>query len=88
MSADVIIIAAGKDDVLSVPSEALIREEEAYVIENGRAVRRKVKVGVGNWQAKEVLEGLREGETLITSVGIKGLKNGIKVRVVDELERP
>jgi len=29
MSADVIIIAAGKDDVLSVPSEALIREEEA-----------------------------------------------------------
>jgi HlyD family secretion protein len=88
MSADVIIIAAEKDDVLFVPSEALIREEEAYVIENGRALRRKVKVGVGNWQAKEVLEGLREGETLITSVGIKGLKSGMKVRVVDELERP
>jgi len=86
MSADVIIVADEKDGVLSVPSEALIREEEAYVIENGRAVKRKVKIGIGNWQSKEVLEGLSEGELLITSVALKELKPGVKVRVVESLE--
>jgi len=86
MSADVIIVADEKDDVLCVPSEALIREEEAYVIESGHAVRRKVKIGIGNWQSKEVLDGLREGEMLITSVSLKELKPGVKVRVVDSLE--
>ena len=86
MSADVIIVADEKDGVLSVPSEALIREEEAYVIENGRAVKRKVKIGIGNWQSKEVLEGISEGEMLITSVALKELKPGVKVRVVESLE--
>jgi HlyD family secretion protein len=86
MSADVIIVAEEKDDVLCVPSEALIREEEAYVIEKGRAVRRKVKIGIGNWQSKEVLDGLREGETLITSVSLKELKPGARVRIVESLE--
>jgi HlyD family secretion protein len=87
MSADVIIVADEKDDVLRIPSEALIREEEAYVIESGHAVRRKVKIGIGNWQSKEVLDGLREGEMLITSVSLKELKPGVKVRVVDSLEK-
>jgi len=86
MSADVIIVADEKEDVLFVPGEALIREEEVYVIENGRAVRKRVKVGLGNWQAKEVLEGLREGEAVITSVSVKGLANGVRVRVVDTLD--
>ena len=86
MSADVIIVADEKDGVLSVPSEALIREEEAYVVENGRAVKRKVKIGIGNWQSKEVLEGISEGELLITSVALKELKPGVKVRVVESLE--
>ncbi|MCX6376282.1 MAG: efflux RND transporter periplasmic adaptor subunit, partial [Armatimonadetes bacterium] len=72
--------------VLCVPSEALIREEEAYVIESGHAARRKVKIGIGNWQSKEVLDGLREGEMIITSVSLKELKPGVKVRVVDSLE--
>jgi len=86
MSADVIIVANEKDNVVCVPSEALIREEEAYVVENGRAVRRKVKIGIGNWQSKEILDGVREGETLITSVGLKDLKPGVKVHVVESLE--
>jgi len=86
MSVDVTIIADAKDDVVFVPTESLIREEIAYVVENGRAVRRGVKTGVGNWSTVEVLEGLREGDMLIKSVAIEGLKEGVKVRVVDKLE--
>lgn len=86
MSVDVTIIADEKDAVVYVPSESLIREEYAYVVEDGRAVRRDVKTGVGNWRTVEVLDGLEEGETLITSVAVKGLEEGVKVRVVDELK--
>mgnify|MGYP001244689690 CR=1 FL=1 len=88
MSADVIIVADEKPDVLYVPSEALIRDETAYVIENNRAVKRTIRAGIGNFLSREVLEGLKEGETLITSVTLKGLKNGVKVRLVDSLEEP
>ena len=86
MSADVTIIAQRKDNVILVPAESLIRDEYAYVLEGGRAVRREVKTGIGNWESQEILQGLREGETLITSVSVKGLEEGVKVRVVDELE--
>lgn len=86
ISADAVIIADEKEDVLIVPTEALIREEEGYVIENGRAVRKQVSVGIGNWKEKEVLSGLREGDLLITSVSVKDLRDGVKVRVVESLE--
>ena len=86
MSADVILVAEEKDDVLYISSEALIRGETAYVVVNGRAVRRTVEVGIGNWRTQEVLSGLSEGEQLITSVTIKDLKDGVKVRVVESLD--
>src|SRR5690606_13731772 len=67
MSADVIILLDEKEDALFVPSEALIRQRHAYIIKDGRAVRREIKPGIGNWNRTEVLEGLEEGDTLITS---------------------
>lgn len=85
MSSDVTIIVQSKENVLSVPSESLVRDEFAYVIEDGHAVHHNVKLGIGNWERQEVLEGLEEGQTIITSVAIKALKNGSKVRVVSEL---
>ena len=86
MSADVIVIAEKKEDVLLVPSEALIREEDGYVIKEGRAEKRMVTVGIGNWLEREVLDGLQEGETLITSITLKELRDGCKVNVVGSLE--
>lgn len=85
MSADVTLIADEKKDVLFAPSESLIRDEFAYVVEEGRAVRREVQLGIGNWERRELLSGLSENDLLITSVNIKALREGAAVRVVDEL---
>ena len=85
MSADVTIIADRKRDVLLAPSESLIRDEFVYVIQDGRAHRRDVTLGIGNWESREILGGIEEGETIITSVALKALAEGIKVQVVDEL---
>jgi len=86
MSADVIVITEEKEDVLLVPTEALIREEEGYVVKNGRAEKRMITVGIGNWLVREALDGVKEGETLITSIALKELTDGCKVNIVESLE--
>lgn len=86
MSADVVILAAEKADAVFAPAEALVREQFAYVIENGVAVRREITPGIGNWNRVEILEGLAEGEQLITSVSLRQLADGVPVRVVEALD--
>lgn len=85
MSADVTVIISEKDDVLYVPTESLIRDEYAFKVKGNRAIKTPVKVGIGNWETKEVLEGLEEGDTIITSVGIKGLSDGSRITIVPTL---
>lgn len=85
MSADVTVVAQKIEGAIYVPSESLIRNETAYVIVDDRAVERDVETGIGNWAYSQILSGLDEGETLITSIAVRGLDKGVKVRVVDEL---
>ena len=66
VNAHIIVWAA--DQVNKVPASALFRCAEAwcaFVVENGRAKRRTVKIGHRNAQEAEVLEGLAPGETVI-----------------------
>ncbi len=84
MSADVTLIVEEKDDVVFAPSEALVRESFAYVAIGNRAMRRDVKLGAGNWERREVLEGLSAGDQLITSVSLKQLTNGVKITIASE----
>lgn len=62
------IVVWTADAVNKVPASALFRCAEtwcAFVVENGRAKRRVVKVGHRNAQEAEVLEGLSPDETVI-----------------------
>ncbi|HEX73274.1 MAG TPA: hypothetical protein ENN65_08170 [Candidatus Hydrogenedentes bacterium] len=68
-----------------MPSESLIRDQIAYLIDQDRVVRRDVETGIGNWESREILSGLDEGEMVITSVAIRGLRPGVRVRVVEDL---
>ena len=47
---------------------------------------RDIKVGMGNWISMEIINGLKEGDEIISSLSIKELKDGVKIRVVDELD--
>jgi len=85
MSANVTVIAEKRDNVVHVPSEALVRDEYAYVIENNRLKRRNVELGIGNWEYQEVLNGVAAGERIVTSIGIKGLEDGMLVKEVAEI---
>jgi HlyD family secretion protein len=57
------------DDVLQIPASALFRFNDGwalFVMQNAKAIRREVKVGQRNGLSAEILEGLTEGEAVIT----------------------
>ncbi len=77
-SADVEIILDVRQNTLRIPSEALIEGRRVYVLGNdGTVEEREVKAGVANWDFTEILEGLSEGEQVVTSVDREGLANGV-----------
>jgi HlyD family secretion protein len=58
------------DNVLQIPTSALFRSESgdgwaAFAVENGRAVRRDVRIGQQAGLAVQILDGLAEGEEVI-----------------------
>jgi HlyD family secretion protein len=62
------------------------REEEGvFLVQNGVANFRPVKVGIAGDEYFEVVDGLRGGETIVagTYQAIRDLKDGSKVRVAD-----
>jgi hypothetical protein len=71
MNATCDFVTTRKKSVLYVPNEA-IKETDGgtvvTVIEKGKQVQRKVKVGISGNDYTEIVSGLREGETVVTTV--------------------
>ncbi len=72
--------------VLLIPLETVIPLEEGkavYVVEDGLAQRRQVKLGLIRGWSVQILDGLSEGDQLIV-VGHRFVSPGQKVRIVGE----
>lgn len=70
------------EDVLQIPASALFRVDDQwtlFVMENDRAKRRGVKVGQRNGLSAQILEGLAEGEAVITHPD-KTIEEGVGVK--------
>ena len=81
-SADLEVILEVRDDTLRVPTEAVQESNEVYVFDPQSKLveRRKVVTGISNWDHTEVLDGLAEGELVVTSVEREGLADGVSAR--------
>jgi RND family efflux transporter MFP subunit len=75
----------GKPTLL-VPSDAVIEEPNrasVWVVQNGVAHQRTVKIGYFTYQYTEITDGLHEGEWVVVR-GKENLKEGVRVRVKAE----
>ncbi len=80
-SADVEIIIKRHENVLRIPTEALLESKWIFVLRDDNTIeKRKIKTGMHNWSYTEVLSGLKAGERIVVSVERKGLKNGVRVK--------
>ena len=80
-SADVEIILAGRDKVLRIPTAAI--QEGGRVLlfnaDSSKLEARQIKTGLSNWEYTEVLEGLKAGDRMVTSLEKEGVKAGAVV---------
>ena len=84
MGGDVDIIAQSKKNVITIPFDAVKldgKKANVFVIKNGIAKKRDIKLGLTSDIAYEVVDGLKEGE--VVAVGKTDLKDGDQVKVDD-----
>ena len=78
-SADIEVILAVRNDVVRVPTSALLEGNRVLVAgKEGELLERKIKTGLSNWEFSEVLDGLEAGERVVTSLERAGVKAGVK----------
>jgi HlyD family secretion protein len=87
-SADVEIVLGGHQNVLRVPTAALIEGGRVMVLnaDSGKLEERKVKTGIANWEFTEIVDGLAEGERIVTSLEREGVKVGARATADDKLK--
>ena len=79
-SADAEVILSSRDDVLRVPSYAVIEGGRILVLDGNRLVSRSVTVGLKNWEFAEITRGLAEGERVVVSLDRAEVKEGARAR--------
>lgn len=77
-SADAEVVLEAREDVLRVPTSALLRSEKVLVLEAGRLVERVVELGLRNWQYAEVRSGLEPGEPVVVALDEKEIVAGAR----------
>ena len=81
-SADVEIILDAREDVLRVPSSAVLPDDNVFVwdTQSGLIELRAIERGISNWEFTEVIDGLAAGEMLVTSIDRAGVADGAQAQ--------
>ena len=86
-SADVEVILASRENVLRIPSYAVLEGGRVLLVENRRLVARPVETGLKNWQFVEVTKGLSAGDRVAVSLDRAEVKEGARVSIAGETAR-
>lgn len=77
-SADIEVILDEQDNVLRIPTEAILEGNKVLVFSADNLLRqREIKTGLSNWEWTQVIEGLSEGEEVVVSVEREGVEDGV-----------
>jgi HlyD family secretion protein len=79
-SADAEVILSAREDVLRVPTQALLEGGRVLVLEQDRLVERTFQVGLRNWDLTEARAGLSAGERVVISLDRPEVKAGARAR--------
>lgn len=78
-SADVEVILQVRQDVVRIPTAALIEGSHVFAVEDGVLVEREIETGLSNWNWTEVTGGLSPGDVVVTSLDRTGVEAGAEV---------
>lgn len=80
-SADVEVVLDRHEGVLRIPTSALLEGNHVllYQSKTKKLEERAVKLGITNWEFSEVIDGLSQGDQIVTSLEREGIKAGALV---------
>ena len=87
LSADLEVILDARDDVLRIPTYALLEGSRVMVIKDVRLVEKPVTTGLHNWKYTEITSGLVQGEPVVVSLDRPEVTPGTRVVVTGEAEQ-
>lgn len=79
-SADVVVVLARKEEVLRVPTYAILPGGSVLLLSKGRLVSAKVSAGLKGAEWTEVLSGITVGDLVVTSLDRADVKEGARAR--------
>lgn len=86
---DVDILINQNDKTLIVPIESIVSDNDGkdfvYIVENGKAVKKDVKLGIISDTEAEIKSGLKKGENVILNPG-NNISRGVEVIIVPKGE--
>jgi HlyD family secretion protein len=78
-SADIEIVVTGHDNVVRIPTPALMPGNRVLVLSAGGVLEeRKIETGLANWEFTEVKADLSRGDRVVTSLEREGVKAGAR----------
>jgi len=87
LSADIEIILDAREDVLRIPTYALLENNRVLLVQDERLAERKVAPGLHNWSFTEITAGLSAGERVVVSLDRPEVKAGARVTVTGETQK-
>ncbi len=80
-SADIEVVLDEKQDVLRVPTEAILEGNQVLLFKaDGLLEQRAITTGLSNWEWTQVTDGLSEGNEVVVSVEREGVEDGVLAR--------
>lgn len=83
-SADLEIILRSEENVLRIPTHALLESDHVLLVQGNKLVERTVQTGLRNWEFVEVKSGLQEGDQIAVSLERSEVKAGALVHIAGE----
>jgi len=87
-SSDVEVILKTLENAPRIPTSALFQNNRVFVVEDDELVEREVETGLRNWDYVEIVDGLDEGEVVVTSLDRAEVEAGQAVEVIQDDEEP
>ncbi len=85
-SADAEVVLEDRQDVLRVPSSALLGDASVLLLRGGELVEVAVELGLRNWKFAEITNGLEEGDQVVIALDRIEIKSGIRAVAMNENE--
>lgn len=85
-SADVEVILDARDDVVRLPTAAILQGGRVLVVRDGLLVAMPVRAGLANWEFTEIIDGVRPGDQVVVSLERPEVREGARVTVAEVLK--